>query len=455
MKSTSQEKQEKPLSWWQLSLLGVACTIGTGFFLGSSIAINMAGPSVLLSYALAGLGTYFVYEALAKMMIADPQKGSFRTYAKNAYGRWAGFSSGWVYFLSELLIMGSQMTALAIFSQFWFPDIPLWMFAAGYAVLGLLVIIAGPSGFDRVENLLAVMKLGALVMFIILAIISLFGVFGGADTEVGFPRTYDGIFPNGVRGLLPSFIFGFYGFGGIEIVGLLAIRLNKMEDAPKAGKVMLIILSTLYVASIALVLFMVTLNKITNDTSPFVTALNNYNVPYVTHIFNGVFIIAGFSTMVASLFAVLRILTTLAEDEDAPKGLAKRVKNNKIPLNAILLTSTGILASIILAILMPGRVYEYVTTAAGLMLLYNWLFIIGSYGKIHEMKTSDNVKRLLGFLFIMLAVFGTLFHSISRPGFFVSIAFVGIIAIVTLFMRQQWKKPKKPTTPSVFTKIKK
>ncbi|QOY35508.2 GerAB/ArcD/ProY family transporter [Anaerobacillus isosaccharinicus] len=454
MKTNSGEQQEKPLQWWQLSLLGVACTIGTGFFLGSSIAINMAGFSVLLAYALAGLGTYFVYEALAKMMIADPQKGSFRTYAKKAYGRWAGFSSGWVYFLSEMLIMGSQMTALSIFTKFWFPNIPLWVFASGYAVLGLLVILAGPSGFDRVENLLAVLKLAAIVMFIILAVVALFGVFGGADAEVTVPRTYDGIFPNGIRGFLPSLIFGFYGFGGIEIVGLLAIRLTNMNDATKAGKVMLFTLTGLYIASIGLALIMVSVNKITTDTSPFVTSLANYNVPYVTDIFNGVFIIAGFSTMVASLFAVIRILVTLAEDEDAPAGLAKRVKNNKIAINAILLTTAGIIVSIILAIIMPGRIYEYITTAAGLMLLYNWLFIIGSYGKIHELTTFDNIKRFLGFALVMFAVFGTLFHSISRPGFFVSIAFVAIILIVTLFMKQHWKKPKKPKLPSVFTKIK-
>lgn len=454
MKKGTGEGQEKPLKWWQLSLLGVACTIGTGFFLGSSIAINLAGPSVLLSYLLAGLGTYFVYEALAKMMIADPQKGSFRTYAKKAYGRWAGFSSGWVYFLSEMLIMGSQMTALSIFTKFWFPAIPLWVFASGYAVLGLLVIVAGPKGFDRIENLLAVLKLAAIVMFIILAVLALFGLLGHASGEAAFPKTFEGFFPNGIKGLMPSLIFGFYGFGGIEIIGLLAIRLTNMNEAPKAGKVMLLILSFLYVSSIGFALFMVSLTKFKTDTSPFVTALNSYAIPYVTHIFNGVFIIAGFSTMVASLFAVIRILVTLAEDKDAPKALAKKGKNNKIAINAIAVTTVGIIISIIVAIIMPGRIYEYITTAAGLMLLYNWLFIIGSYGRIHEMSTMDNIKRFLGFILVILAVVGTLFDGISRPGFFVSIAFVALVAIITLFMKQHWKKPTNPTVPTLFTKIK-
>ncbi|HEY0827471.1 MAG TPA: GerAB/ArcD/ProY family transporter, partial [Bacilli bacterium] len=132
-------KGEKKLRWWQLSLLGVACTIGTGFFLGSGIALKIGGPSAIISFILAAFGTYFVFDVLSRMTVDDPQKGSFRSYAKKAFGRWAGFSSGWVYWCSELLISGSQMTALAIFSRFWFPDIPMWVFSTGYALAGLTV----------------------------------------------------------------------------------------------------------------------------------------------------------------------------------------------------------------------------------------------------------------------------------------------------------------------------
>ncbi len=315
---------DKPLSWWQLSLLGVACTIGTGFFLGSSIAINLAGPSALLAYILAAIGTYCVYEALSKLMIDNPQKGAFRTYAKNAYGRWAGFSSGWVYWASEMLIIGSQLTAISIFTQFWFPNIQIWVFASIYAGLALLVILIGPKGFDRVENLLAVLKAAAILMFIILAILALFGIFGANANPNPIPRTLPSLFPNGITGLLPALIFGFYGFGGIEIMSLLAIRLRDMKEAPKSGKVMLLLLIIIYILSLSLAMILVNWKQMNIDESPFVTALNQYNINFVQDLFTGVFIIAGFSTMVASLFAVIRILVTLAEDHDAPKLFAKK-----------------------------------------------------------------------------------------------------------------------------------
>ncbi|WP_096186709.1 amino acid permease [Evansella halocellulosilytica] len=462
MMSNSGTQKEKKLEWWQLSLLGVACTIGTGFLLGSSIAITMAGPSVVIAFALAAIGTYFVYEALAKLSIADPQKGSFRIYAKKAYGRWAGFSCGWVYWLSELLIMGSQLTALSIFSQFWFPNVPLWLFACGYSLLGIIVILTGAKGFDRIENLLAVLKVAAIVMFIILAAAALMGFLGGREQEgiqaANLPRTFDAFMPNGWRGLLPALIFGFYGFAGIEIIGLLAIRLKEMKDAMKSGRVMFVLLAIIYIVSLALALMLLPWNEFSTEESPFVSALNNYQVPFIAHIFNGVFIIAGFSTMVASMFAMIRILVSLAEGYDAPHFLAKTVmKATALP--AIGVTTLAIIASIVLSLLMPNRIYEYFTTAAGLMLLYNWFFILGAYNRLLELTTFDKVKRGLGFLIVLIAIAGTAFHQISRPGFFVSLLFIAVIGIVTWLMMRVWKrnhtnKPDDPQPGSLFKKIK-
>ncbi|MED4082981.1 amino acid permease [Halalkalibacterium halodurans] len=448
----SQAESEKMLKWWELSLLGVGCIIGTGFFLGSSIAIQMAGPSVLLAFILAGIGTYIVFDALAQMTSADPEKGSFRSYAKKAYGRWAGFTSGWVYWASEMLIMGSQLTALSIFSRFWFPDVPLWIFASGFAVLGIIVILTGSKGFDRIENLFAVMKVAAIVMFIALAILALFGVFRAGPEGAGIPRTWNGLFPEGFLGLWPALIFGFYAFGGIEIMGLLANRLEEKGDAAKSGRAMLLLLTFLYVVSVGLALILVPLNRFNTETSPFITALKPYGLPIVSHLFNGVLIIAGFSTMVASLFAVTSILVTLAADKDAPNLFAKKVKN-KIALPAIGLTAIGMALSVVLSLLIPGRIYEYFTTAAGLMLLYNWLFIIASSGKLIQYSLT---KRWIGTLFILLAVIGTLFHRTSRPGFLFSLGFLVVIGIVTLMMKKRWKQEEGDgkKRPSIFVKLK-
>ncbi|GGE32338.1 putative transporter YcgH [Pullulanibacillus camelliae] len=429
------------LQWWQLSLLGVGCIIGTGYFLGSGLAIMMTGPSVVFVFILAAVGTYIVYDALATMTTQDPQQGSFRAYAKKAYGGWAGFSSGWVYWLSEMLITGSQMTALGIFSRLWFPHVPLWLFAAGYAGLAILVVLVGTKGFDRVENVLAVVKVAAILMFIILAICVLTGVIE-ENRDGNLPNTLKAMFPKGSVGLWSAFIYAFYAFGGIEIMGIMAMQLKEKDEAPKAGTMMLILLGTVYVVSMALAVVVAPWQTFNTKESPFVIALNDYHLPFFSDIFNGALIIAGFSTMVASLFSVTTMLVTLARDGDAPHFFAKKAKKEgRVPLRGLGLTLCGMILSVILALLMPGKLYEYLTTAAGLMLLYNWLFILVSAFKLTPLTVWGKVKNSFGILLILLAVSGTLFHSGSRPGFLGSLGFIVIIMGV-IVIRQRFRASK-------------
>ncbi len=430
--------QKASLTWWQLSLVGIGGIIGTGFFLGSSLGIRMAGPSILVAFLAAAFSTYVVYDNLAQMTANDPVEGSFRSYAKQAFGRWAGFSSGWVYWSSEMLMLGSQMTAIGLFSRFWFPKIPLWMFALLYAALGILIVLLGVSWFDRLENGFAVIKVAAIVMFIILALLACFGWIHphGKASHPHLPKVF---MPHGLTGLWSSLIYALYGFGGIEMMGLMAIRLQNKKEAPKAGRIMLIVIVLIYILSIGLAVYMVSWRAFTANESPFVIALNDYQLSFFPHIFNGALIIAGFSTMSASLFSVTSMLATLGKEGDAPSFFAKTTKRRTIPLHALGLTIIGMSVSSVLAFLMPGEIYEYMTTAAGLMLIYNWLFITLASRKLLTLSIWGKIKHLIGNTIIVLGVCGTLLHRGSRPGLIVSLAFLAVIGGVVLIMRARWK----------------
>lgn len=437
--ANSSGTNEKLLEWWQLSLIGVGCIIGTGYFLGSGLGIRMTGPSMFFAFIIAAIGTYVVFDALSKMYAKDPQKGSFRSYAKKAFGRWAGFSSGWVYWFSELLIMGSQLTALSIFTKFWFPNMPLWIFASIYAILGIIVVLSGTKGFERMENVFAVIKIAAILMFIILAGAGLFGLLDARKEVFNTPRQFAEFFPTGIKGLWSALIFAFYAFGGIEIMGIMSVRLRNKNDAGKAGKIMIVLLTTIYLLSIGFAVTMVPWHDFNAKESPFVIAMGNYQLRFFPHVFNGALIIAGFSTMSASLFAVTSMLVTLAEDGDAPQLFAKQGKL-KVPVYAMLLTVGGLVTSIILALVMPDTIYEYITTAAGLMLLYNWLFVLVSVHKLITLSMWDHLKRFTGIVFILLAVSGTLFQDSIRPGFMVSIGFLILIGILSFVIHILSKK---------------
>ncbi|HWJ78470.1 MAG TPA: amino acid permease [Niallia sp.] len=429
------------LKWWQLSLIGVGCTIGTGYFLGSSLGIKETGFSIIFTFLLAALGTYIVFNQLAKMTAADPQEGSFCYYANKAFGPWAGFSCGWNYWFSNILIMGSQLTALSILSQFWFPKVPLWVFACIYAVLSLFVVLLGTKGFDKVENYLAIIKTAAIIMFIILVASAIFGWIDGGKNQIDVPNSMNDFFPKGFKGFWISLLFAFYAYGGIEVIGLMAMQLKDKKDAPKAGTNMLIILLIIYIVSLGLAAIMVPLDQFTEKESPFVTALKDYHLSFFPHVFNGAIIIAGFSTMTASLFGVTNLLVTMASDGEAPSIFEKKLKKlNQLPLPSFILGGVGLFASVLAALLLPGKIFEYITTAAGILLLYNWAFILCSSFKVLKGNLWDKIKSSFGILLIIAAVSGTFLEKAVRIGFFVSLAFVLIIAIATFLMRHKLEK---------------
>lgn len=426
------------LSWWQLSLLGIGCTLGTGFFLGTSMAIHKSGPAVLIPFLVAAVCTYIVYDGLVKMSVANPDKGSFRTYAKQAFGRWAGFSNGWVYLISEILIMGSQLMALGIFTKFWFPALPLWVAGSIYAALGLVVILTGMKGFENFQNIFGALKAAAIMMFIIVAVMIILKGTQSATLD-SLQSNYEEFFSQGIKGIWLGLLYAFYAYGGIEVMGLMVIDLKNPKEAPKAGRIMLIVITIIFIMAIALALALVSWKDFNVEESPFITALHDYHIPYVADIFNGVLIIAGFSTMVASLYAVITILVTLAEDHDAPKILAKKGKM-KVPFPAFLFLAGGLVITIVIGFLMPEKIFEYLVTAAGLMLIYNWLFILVTYMKLMKLSKWEHVKNSLGILLIAVAVSGTLGEKTSRLGFFVSLLFIILIGIATWIVVKRQRK---------------
>lgn len=444
----STESSANKLPWWHLVILGIAFTTGTGFFLGSSIAIQKSGFLVLFLFLVAAFGTFFVFDALAKMIAQDTQEGSFRTYSLKAFGHWAGFSHGWIYWLSEILILGSQLTAIGLFTQFWFPDIPLWIFASIFAALGVGIVLLGTKGFETMEDFLSIVKVAAILMFIILGCLSIFGVIGPGEAHIHTPPDF---FEEGLMGMWTGLIFVFFAFAGIEVMGIMAAQLKNPQDAPKAGRVMIIIVTVLFIASIGLALLLAPLEDFNTQESPFVTALKDIRFFSIVHVFNGVLIVAGFSSLVASLYAVTLMMYTIAKDGDAPKFLAKTGKRN-IPYRSLLLTILGMVLSIVVALLLPQKVYEYITTAGGLMLLYTWLFMVLAAKKLLQLTAWGKFKAYSAIFLILLTTVGTFFDQTTRYGFFVSLIFITAVGIVTLIMRKRWSKGDPEQGKSSWTK---
>jgi L-asparagine transporter-like permease len=207
------------------------------------------------------------------MSTRDPQEGSFRVYARKAFGPQIGFTSGWMYWLAGVLIMSTEVTALAIFSQFWFPTVPLWVFAASYSALALAINLLGVNDFGKIESLFGVIKISALIIFIIFGLLVASGAISLIRPPASNPGDLMQWFPAGLTGLWSALVFVLFSYGGIEVMGILSHELKQYKDIGKSGKVMLTSLTAVYALALLFIFLMVPGYAVSTAESPFVTAL--------------------------------------------------------------------------------------------------------------------------------------------------------------------------------------
>jgi L-asparagine transporter-like permease len=435
-KADNREKGETSgLAWWQLSLIGIGSIIGAGFFLGTSLSIKTAGPVILLDYLIGGITAFFVFSALAEMTVRDPQPGSFRTYAKKAFGNSMGFVSGWMYWLSGVFIMSSEAVALATFTRFWFPHVPLWIFTAAYVVIAFGINLLGVKNFGKIESTFAMIKLATLVVFIFFGILLLVHFITPQTISLNRFNDFQPFLPTGIKGMWSALIFVFFSFGGIEVIGIASSELKNRSEVPKAGIGMLIALVTVYILSIFFVMYLVSWTRIDASKSPFVTALTIFHIPYLGSIFNIIIISAAFSTMVGALFSVTNIMISLAQDGDAPKTLATKNKQGTA-YKSLFLTGFALTASLVFSFILPGKLYEYITTAAGVMLILNWTTILSSQIKLRR-RDKQNTQTFkmagypytsfVGILLILAGVSGGLLQATQRMGVLISLGLIAVI----------------------------
>ncbi|CCQ98275.1 conserved membrane hypothetical protein [[Clostridium] ultunense Esp] len=439
-KVNKEKRGSEKLSWWQLSLIGIGSIIGAGFFLGTGVSVRLAGESILLSYLIGGITVFIVFRALAQMSIHAPQSGAFRAYARFAFGPDVGFLSGWVYWIAGVLIMSSEVTAISVFTRYWFPGIPLWIFAVLYSALALGINLMGVKNFGRIESSFAIIKLGTLLLFILFGFLILLGLIPPTLSRLDhltFSFQWNDWFPNGFRGVWSSLLFVLFSYGGVEVLGIAAAELKKREDLMRAGRATLSSLTLLYILALYFVLLMTPWQSISPAKSPFVTALAAFQIPYLDSFFNFIIITAAFSIMVATLFSISRIMVSLAQDGDAPPKLA-HINSRGIAIYALLLSATGLALTILLSFFLPARLYELVTSSAGVLLILNWILILSSHIRLAKNWGLAGSPYLSygGILLILVALSGTLNDPTQRIGLIISLALFGGISLGSIFIRR-------------------
>ena len=365
----------RSLGTGQLSMIAIGGAIGTGLFLGSAFAIGFAGPAVLVSYAIGAVVTLLLMGALAEMTVVLPASGSFGLHAERFIGPMAGFLVRYAYFSCLVLAIGTEVTAVAIYMDYWFPGVPgaYWIlgFAAGLVAVNALSVRV----FGSIEYVFSMNKIVAIVASILLGAWLLSTA--APDSPVGFANyTSDGGFmPNGLWGVWVAVIIALFSYFSVEMIAVAAGEAAKPERAIKSAfKATVFRLVLFYLLTLAVMLAIVPWREAGAGGSPFVSVMAATGIPYAAGIINFVILVAALSAMNSQLYGATRMLFSLSRAGFAPEALG-RVSERGVPLAALALSTAGIALAAIVYVLRPDDAFTFMISIAIFGALFTWAMI--------------------------------------------------------------------------------
>lgn len=367
------------LSVPQLLMLALGSAVGGSFFLSTAVSLRTAGPGVLLAFGLGGLLVYIILMALSEMTTAHPVHGSFREYAEMAFGPMASFVVGWLYWAGLVLALSSEAVAVGLFARLWLPGMPVWVLSLVVLLAVTLVNLMDVTLFSLVESVMAGAKLLAIVGFILLMAAFIFGLLPGrAPTGAGVLRGQP-FLPTGFSGLAGSMLTVLFAYAGFEVLGLAAPDAKDPKRTVRRAILLTVIsLIVLYVGAVAVILPVLPVRTLTPEVSPMVSALIAGGFPGLASGLNVIIMSASISTLLAAMYALSRMLYSLAEEGQAPAFL-KALTPVGAPRRALLVSSGAMLVGVILSYLLPKQVYLFLVSSGGFSLLFAYLVILASH----------------------------------------------------------------------------
>jgi amino acid transporter, AAT family len=437
----------------QLTMIGIGGAIGTGLFLGSSLAISEAGPAVILAYILCGLVALVIAWALAEMVVVHPEAGAFGAIAHRYLGAGTGFVLRWTYWAMQVIAIGGEMIAAGVYVQFWWPDLALWVPVLVFSALVLAVNASAVHFFGEFEYWFAMIKVTAIALFVLLGLaLVFFGLPHHPATGTHNLGASGGFFPHGLSGLLLAMVFVLFSYIGTEVVSVTAAESkDPVRDIPRAARAMVLRLGLFYVLAILVVVLVVPWTvtaqggKIT--ASPFVKVFEGAGIPAAAGIMTFVVLTAALSSANTNLYLTTRMLHSLAQHRLAPRWTG-RLSSAGVPRNALVLSAVGMVLATVLSANDSSEAYVALFGISVFAAIVVWLLILVTHTafRIRRQRQGlpDSPVKLWGApvtsgivgLFLVGVLCSTYVIDGLDPAWQFGIPFFAVLVIVYLVMKK-------------------
>ncbi|GKX60482.1 amino acid permease [Leminorella grimontii] len=421
-----------------IQLIALGGAVGTGLFLGSAQTISMAGPSVILGYAIGGIIAFLIMRQLGEMITEEPVAGTFSHFSYKYWGPFAGFLSGWNYWMLFVLVSMAELTAVGEYIQFWWPEIPTWASAAFFFVLINLVNLANVKIYGEMEFWFAIIKVAAIIGMIIFGSYLLISGNGGPDAGLHNLWSQGGFMPFGFKGLIMATAIIMFSFGGLELIGITAAEADNPEKTiPKAINQVLYRILIFYIGSLVVLLSLYPWTKVVQGESPFVMIFHSRdNMEAVTMVLYVVVLTAALSVYNSCVYSNSRMLYGLALQKNAPRMLAKTSKNG-VPVNSILFSSSVAAIGIVINYLIPEEALGILMSLVVSSIVINWVMISLSHLKFRAAKDKEGVTTKFKAIWspfsnylCLLFLTGVLVIMYMTPGIRISVLLIPVWLLI-------------------------
>ena len=437
---THQANLQRHLSNRHIQLIAIGGAIGTGLFMGAGKTIHVAGPSILLVYALIGFSLFFVMRAMGELLLSNSDYGTFADFSEDLLGPWAGFFIGWTYWFCWVITGIAEIVAIVGYVKFWGPGVPSWI----PALITILVVFGLNAMtvklFGETEFWFSMIKVVAIIALIVTGTVMVIIGFKGA--ALSHLWDHGGFFPTGFAGFMQGFQIAIFAFVGIELVGTTAGETADPEkNLPKAINSVPIRVVLFYVLALAAIMCVTPWDKVDPAVSPFVNLFELVGLVIAAHVVNAIVLSSAATACNSGVYSTARMLYGRSKRHDAPK-LFDRLSANKVPLRALTLTAILLFGSI--GIMSIGgtviKAFTLATTVAAILFMFVWTVIVICYivfrlryPHLHQVSKFKLPGGYLAcgivFIFMLFSIFALWQAADTRQGLLAAVVWFVLLGI--------------------------
>ena len=379
--NAEQEGYKQSLGRRQVQMIAIGGAIGTGLFLGSASRLHSTGPALVLSYAFVGVIAYLLMRALGELVLHRATSGAFVSWMREFFGEKAAYVTGWMYWLNWALTGIAELSAVGIYVKHWLPGMPSWLTVLIALGVVLIVNLLSAKAFGEFEFWASVLKVGAIVLFLVVGVVVVIGQFTIGTHRAGVENLY-----SNPGGFWPaSGDFAWYGpilvmsgvvfaYSAIEMVGVAAGEMaDPKHEVPKAVNAVIFRIGVFYCGSILLLVCMLPTSEYTSGTSPFVTVFGALGLNWMGDVIQAILIVAAMSSLNSGLYSTGRVLRSLGMSKQAPRFTLK-MSASGVPWAGIVMTSVVYVLGAILNAVDPDA-FETALEAAAIGVVFTWASI--------------------------------------------------------------------------------